>query len=151
MGRIARTALPRSLLTTTLRCDPRCGNGPSGPPGMRHRVDYLWTLLRAPREATNQDMQTKSGSRNSVKQKVRIGKQDDNHPSTDLQASPAISSRPTLCLPLHCSQDIDPIVSEIATPTHRWGSHFRLRALASAGSGGSRLATQAASAYLLLA
>jgi len=31
MGRIARTALPRSLLTTTLRCDPRCGNGPAGP------------------------------------------------------------------------------------------------------------------------
>jgi hypothetical protein len=30
MGRIARTALPRSLLTTTLRCDPRCGNGPNG-------------------------------------------------------------------------------------------------------------------------
>jgi hypothetical protein len=32
-------------------------------------------------------MQTKSGSRNSVKQKVRIGKQDDNRPSTDLQGS----------------------------------------------------------------
>jgi len=41
----------------------------------------------APREAANQDMQTKSGSRNSVKQKVRIGKQDDNRPSTDLQGS----------------------------------------------------------------
>ena len=148
MGRIARTALPRSLLTTTLRCDPRCGNGPSGPPGMRHRVDYLWTPL--PREATNQDMQTKSGSRNSVKQKVRIGKQDDNRPSTDLQGSPAISSRPTLCLPLHCSQDIDPIVSDRDTYSSV-GSHFRLKALASAGSGGSRLATQAAIAYLLLA
>jgi len=41
----------------------------------------------APREAANQDMQTKSGSRNSVKQKVRIGKRGDNRPSTDLQGS----------------------------------------------------------------
>jgi hypothetical protein len=69
-------------------------------------------------------MQTKSGSRNSVKQKVRIGKQDDNRPSTDLQGSPAVSSRPTLSFPLHCSQDIDAIVSEIATPTHRWDRTF---------------------------
>jgi hypothetical protein len=45
------------------------------------------TMDPAPREAINQDMQTKSGSRNSVKQKVRIGKQDDNRPSTDLQGS----------------------------------------------------------------
>jgi len=110
----------------------------SPPPKSAHNHSTLWPSLRewpvwatgnapscrlpmdsAPREGTNQDMQTKSGSRNSVKQKVRIGKQDDNRPSTDLQGSPAISGRPTLCLPLHCSQDIDPIVSEIATPTHR--------------------------------
>lgn len=36
-------------------------------------------------EANNQDMQMKSNSRNSGKQKVQHRKQDDNRPSTDLQ------------------------------------------------------------------
>jgi hypothetical protein len=88
--------------------------------GMRHRVDYLWAIDPAPMEATNQDVQTKSDSRNSVKQKVRLGSRTTIALQQTFKAAPRFRVGPRSAIPLHRSQDIDPIVGEIATPTHRW-------------------------------